>query len=160
MACRYLLWYKSCCSWREQATMCSWRERASIGPWRNQVLVQMAPDRSYCVTLPKTMVGDTCTAIPNRELQGFYREIWVQGNSNYMLWQCTGFAGSIFVVKKGIPCIYYWISFDFITLTFMQSLNEFPCKISLLQGKACNGEMETNVMLTLLFYVAITGKIM
>jgi hypothetical protein len=25
------------------------------------------------------------TAIPNRELQGFYREIWVQGNSNYML---------------------------------------------------------------------------
>ena len=42
----------------------------------------------------------------------------------------------------------------------MQSLNEFPCKISLSQGKACNGEMETNVMLTLLFYVAITGKIM
>ena len=100
------------------------------------------------------------TAIPNRELQGFYREIWVQGNSNYMLWQCTGFAGSIFVVKKGIPCIYYWISFGFITLTFVQSLNEFPCKISLSQGKACNGEMETNVMLTLLFYVAITGKIM
>ena len=100
------------------------------------------------------------TAIPNRELQGYYREIWVQGNSNYMLWQCTGFAGSIFVVKKGILCIYYWISFDFITLTFMQSLNEFPCKISLSQGKACNGEMETNVMLTLLFYVAITGKIM
>ena len=32
--------------------------------------------------------------------------------------------------------------------------------ISLLQEKACNGEMETNVMLTLLFYVAITGKIM
>ena len=25
------------------------------------------------------------TAIPNRELQGSYREIWVQGNSNYML---------------------------------------------------------------------------
>ena len=25
------------------------------------------------------------TAIPNRELQGYYREIWVQGNSNYML---------------------------------------------------------------------------
>ena len=100
------------------------------------------------------------TAIPNRELQGFYREIWVQGNSNYMLWQCTGFAGSIFVVKKGIPCIYYWISIGFITLTFMQSLNEFPCKISLSQGKACNGEMETHVMLTLLFYVAITGKIM
>ena len=101
-----------------------------------------------------------CTAIPNRELQGFYREIWVQGNSNYMLWQSTGFAGSFFVVKKGIPCTYYWISFGFITLTFMQSLNEFPCKISLSQGKACNGEMETNVMLTLLFYVAITGKIM
>ena len=103
---------------------------------------------------------NTHTAIPNRELQGFYREIWVQGNSNYMLWQCTGFAGSFFVVKKGIPCTYYWISFGFITLTFMQSLNEFPCKISLSQGKACNGEMETNVMLTLLFYVAITGKIM
>ena len=105
-------------------------------------------------------VGVLYTAIPNRELQGFYREIWVQGNSNYMLWQCTGFAGSFFVVKKGIPCTYYWISFGFITLTFMQSLNEFPCKISLSQGKACNGEMETNVMLTLLFYVAITGKIM
>ena len=26
------------------------------------------------------------TAIPNRELQVFYREIWIEGNSNYMLW--------------------------------------------------------------------------
>jgi hypothetical protein len=42
----------------------------------------------------------------------------------------------------------------------MQSLNEIPCKISSLQGKACNVEMETNVMLALLFYVAITGKSM
>ena len=115
--------------------------------WQNFSLSLVGKKRAY-------------TAIPNRELQGLYREIWVQGNSNYMLWQCTGFAGSIFVVKKGIPCIYYWISSVFITLTFVQSLNEFPCKISLSQGKACNGEMETNVMLTLLFYVAITGKIM
>ena len=101
-----------------------------------------------------------CILYTLQSLTGNYREIWVQGNYNYMLWQCTGFAGSIFVVKKGIPCTYYWISFGFITLTFMQSLNEFPCKIVLSQGKACNGEMETNVMLTLLFYVAITGKIM
>ena len=100
------------------------------------------------------------TAIPNKELQGFYMEIGVKGNSNYMLWQCTGFAGSFFVVKRGIPCIYYWILFDFITLTFMQSIHAFPYKISLSQGKACNSEMETNIMLALLFYVDITGKIM
>ena len=30
--------------------------------------------------------------------------------------------------------------------------------MTLLQRKACNDEIETNVMLALLFYVAITGK--
>ena len=34
------------------------------------------------------------TGIPSREVQGFYMEISSQGNSNHMLWQCTGFEGS------------------------------------------------------------------
>ena len=46
----------SCCSWRKNVSLCSWCENAPVGSWRNQVLVlQMAPDRSYCVTLPKMM---------------------------------------------------------------------------------------------------------
>ena len=48
-----------------------------------------------------------CTAIPNREVQGFYREIRVQGNSNYMLCQCTGFEGSNFNEIQGNICILY-----------------------------------------------------
>ena len=47
------------------------------------------------------------TAIPNREVQGFYREIRVQGNSNYMLCQCTGFEGSNFNEIQGNICILY-----------------------------------------------------
>ena len=47
------------------------------------------------------------TAIPNRELQGSYREICIQGNSNYMLWQCTGFEGSNFNEIQGNICILY-----------------------------------------------------
>ena len=47
------------------------------------------------------------TAIPNREVQGFYREIRVQGNSNYMLCQCTGFEGSNFNEIQGNVCILY-----------------------------------------------------
>ena len=47
------------------------------------------------------------TAIPNREVQGFYREIRVQGNSNYMLCQCTGFEGSNFDEIQGNICILY-----------------------------------------------------
>ena len=48
-----------------------------------------------------------CTAIPNRELQVFYMEICIQGNSNYMLWQCTGFEGSNFNEIQGNICILY-----------------------------------------------------
>ena len=67
----------------------------------------------------------------------------------------TGFGGSFFVVKQGIPCLYYMILLDLNTLTFMHTLNEFPCKLALLQGKACNDKWKTNVMLAVSFYVAI-----
>ena len=62
------------------------------------------------------------------------------------------------MVKQGIHCFYYMISLDFNTLSFMNTLNEFPCKIALFQGKACNDKLETNFMLALLFYVAIIWK--
>lgn len=38
------------------ALICSWRDKALVGPWRNQALLQMAPYRSYCVTLTKMML--------------------------------------------------------------------------------------------------------
>ena len=53
------------------------------------------------------MARNKHTAIPNREVQGFYREIRVQGNSNYMLCQCTGFEGSNFNEIQGKICILY-----------------------------------------------------
>ena len=41
------------------------------------------------------------TVIPNRKLQLFYREICVQGNSNYVIWECKGFEGSNFNEIQG-----------------------------------------------------------
>ena len=61
---------------------------------------------SHC-TYKKMYYLQFYTAIPNREVQGFYREIRVQGNSNYMLCQCTGFEGSNFNEIQGNICILY-----------------------------------------------------
>ena len=47
------------------------------------------------------------TEIPYREVQVFYREIFVEGNSNYRLWQYTGFEESNIIEIQGNICILY-----------------------------------------------------